>query len=145
MFKMKNITLTLLMSSALVGCANIGDSYQASLEDYKQYEEITKQYNVKENWWSLYNDVQLNRVVEQALINNKDLAKAAVAVNRALYSANLVGANLVPAFNGSTSSAAQRRVDTSANSAISHKGYCTTNTAKSKDCSIKKIKPKGLI
>ena len=100
MFKMKNITLALLMSAALVGCANIGDSYQASLEDYKQYEEITKQYNVKENWWSLYNDVQLNRVVEQALINNKDLAKAAVAVNRALYSANLVGANLVPAFNG---------------------------------------------
>ncbi|WP_299306224.1 TolC family protein [uncultured Haemophilus sp.] len=122
MFKMKNITLALLMSGALVGCANIGDSYQASLEDYKQYEEITKQYNVKENWWSLYNDAQLNRVVEQALINNKDLAKAAVAVNRALYSANLVGANLVPAFNGSTSSAAQRRVDTSANSAISHKG-----------------------
>jgi len=70
----------------------------------------------------LYNDAQLNRVVEQALINNKDLAKAAVAVNRALYSANLVGANLVPAFNGSTSSAAQRRVDTSANSSISHKG-----------------------
>ena len=122
MFKMKNITLALLMSGALVGCANIGDSYQASLEDYKQYEEITKQYNVKENWWSLYNDAQLNRVVEQALINNKDLAKAAVAVNRALYSANLVGANLVPAFSGSTSSAAQRRVDTSANSAISHKG-----------------------
>ena len=122
MFKMKNMTLALLISGALVGCANIGDSYQASLEDYKQYEEITKQYNVKENWWSLYNDAQLNRVVEQALINNKDLAKAAVAVNRALYSANLVGANLVPAFNGSTSSAAQRRVDTSANSTISHKG-----------------------
>jgi len=122
MFKMKNITLALLMSGTLVGCANIGDSYQASLKDYKQYEEITKQYNVKENWWSLYNDAQLNRVVEQALINNKDLAKAAVAVNRALYSANLVGANLVPAFNGSTSSAAQRRVDTSANSTISHKG-----------------------
>ena len=36
MFKMKNITLALSMSGALVGCANIGDSYQASLEDYKQ-------------------------------------------------------------------------------------------------------------
>ncbi len=48
---MKNITLALLMSGALVGCANIGDLSQA--EDYKQYEEITKQYNVKEKWWSL--------------------------------------------------------------------------------------------
>ena len=122
MFKLKNITLALLMSSALVGCANIGDSYQASLDDYKQYEEITKQYHIQENWWTLYQDEQLNKVVEQALENNKDLAKAAVAVNRALYNANLVGANLVPTFNGSTSSSAQRRVDTGANSTTSHTG-----------------------
>lgn len=122
MFKLKNITLALLMSGALVGCANIGNSYQASLDDYKQYEEITKQYHVQENWWTLYQDEQLNKVVEQALENNKDLAKAAVAVNRALYNANLVGANLVPTFNGSTSSSAQRRVDTGANSTTSHTG-----------------------
>lgn len=122
MFKLKNITLALLMSGALVGCANIGDSYQASLDDYKQYEEITKQYHIQENWWTLYQDEQLNNVVEQALENNKDLAKAAVAVNRALYNANLVGANLVPTFNGSTSSSAQRRVDTGANSTTSHTG-----------------------
>lgn len=122
MFKLKNITLALLMSGALVGCANIGDSYQASLDDYKQYEEITKQYHIQENWWILYQDEQLNKVVEQALENNKDLAKAAVAVNRALYNANLVGANLVPTFNGSTSSSAQRRVDTGVNSTTSHTG-----------------------
>ncbi|OOF37508.1 toxin/drug exporter TdeA [Rodentibacter heidelbergensis] len=122
MLKMKKLTLAMVMAITLAGCANIGDSYQTSLEDYQKYEEITKQFNVKENWWALYNDAQLNRVVEQALLNNKDLAKAAVAVNRALYNANLVGANLVPSFNGSTSSGAQRRVDTSASSTISHTG-----------------------
>ncbi|OOF46399.1 hypothetical protein BKK51_02635 [Rodentibacter trehalosifermentans] len=114
MLKMKKLTIAIVMATTLAGCANIGDSYQASLEDYQNYEEITKQFNVKENWWALYNDAQLNRVVEQALLNNKDLAKAAVAVNRALYNANLVGANLVPNFSGSTSSGAQRRIDTSA-------------------------------
>ncbi|OOF40460.1 hypothetical protein BKK50_09690 [Rodentibacter rarus] len=130
MLKMKKLTLALVMATTLAGCANIGDSYQASLEDYQKYEEITKQFNVKENWWALYNDTQLNRVVEQALLNNKDLAKAAVAVNRALYNANLVGANLVPSFSGSTSSDAKRRIDTSAGmtasststSTVSHTG-----------------------
>ena len=48
----------------------------------------------------------------QALINNKDLARAAIAVNSALYSANLVGANLVPAFSASTSSTASKNIET---------------------------------
>lgn len=122
MFKLKKMTLALVMSGALVGCANIGDSYQASLDDYKQYETITKQYNVNENWWGLYHDAQLNHVVEQALINNKDLAKAAVAVNKALYNANLVGASLVPTFSGSGSAGAQRQIDTSASSTITRTG-----------------------
>ena len=122
MLKMKKLALAVLMATTLAGCANIGDSYKASLEDYQKYEEITKQFNVKEDWWTLYQDAQLNRVVEQALLNNKNLAKAAIAVNRALYNANLVGANLVPSFSGTTKSGAQRRIDTSANSAVSHSG-----------------------
>ncbi|QPB42632.1 toxin/drug exporter TdeA [Rodentibacter haemolyticus] len=122
MLKMKKLTLAIVMATTLAGCANISDSYKASQEDYQKYQEITKQFNVKENWWALYNDAQLNLVVEQALLNNKDLAKAAVAVNRALYNANLLGANLVPRFNGSTTSNAQRRIDKSASSTISHSG-----------------------
>ncbi|MDG2947856.1 TolC family protein [Bisgaard Taxon 10/6] len=122
MLKLNKIAFSVLLSTALVGCANINDSYQASQDDYKQYEEITNQYNIKENWWSLYNDAQLNRVVEQALLNNKDLAKAAISVNSALYQANLLGADLVPSFSGSTTSSASRRTDTGANSTISHGG-----------------------
>ncbi|WP_439234364.1 toxin/drug exporter TdeA [Lonepinella koalarum] len=122
MLKLNKIALTVILSSALAGCANIEDSYQTSQQDYQQYEQITQQYNIKENWWTLYNDVQLNHVVEQALLNNKDLAKAAISVNSALYQANLLGADLVPAFNGSTSSSASRRTDTHDNSTISHEG-----------------------
>lgn len=125
MLKFSKIALGIALSTALVGCANINDSYQASRNDYKQYEEITNQYNVKENWWSLYNDPQLNRVVEQALLNNKDLAKAAISVNSALYQANLLGADLVPNFSSTQtgiSSSASRRTDTGANSTISHSG-----------------------
>ena len=119
---MKKLTLAIAMATALAGCANIGYSYKASQQDYQNYAEITKQFNVKENWWALYNDSQLNRVVEQALVNNKDLAKASVAVNRALYNANLAGANLIPAFSGSTQSSAGKNLKTGGNSTISHKG-----------------------
>ena len=122
MLKTKKLALSLLISGLLVGCANIDDSYQASKLDFKQYEEITQQYNIKENWWTLYNDVQLNRVIEQALTNNKDLARAAIAVNSALYSANLVGANLVPSFSASTSSTASKNIETGGNSTINHGG-----------------------
>ena len=122
MLKMKKLTLAIAMATALAGCANIGYSYKASQQDYQNYAEITKQFNVKENWWALYNDSQLNRVVEQALVNNKDLAKASVAVNRALYNANLAGANLIPAFSGSTQSSAGKNLKTGGNSTISHKG-----------------------
>ena len=58
MLEMKKLALAVVMATTLAGCANIGDSYQASLDNYKQYEDITKQYNIKDNWWSLYNDAQ---------------------------------------------------------------------------------------
>lgn len=122
MLKINKLALAVVLSTALAGCANLDDSYQAAQEDFKQYEEVTKQFNVKDNWWSLYNDAQLNRVVEQALVNNKDLAKAAISVNSALYQANLLGADLVPSFNGSTSSSASRPIDRHDNSTISHGG-----------------------
>lgn len=120
--KINKFTVTLLSAAILAGCANIDDSYQASQQDFKQYEEITKQYNIKENWWALYNDAQLNRVVEQALLNNKDLARAAIAVNSALYAANLVGANLVPSFSASTSSSVNKNIETGGSSNVSHGG-----------------------
>ena len=51
MLKMKKLTLAIAMATALAGCANISDSYKASQQDYQNYAEITKQFNVKENWW----------------------------------------------------------------------------------------------
>lgn len=71
---------------------------------YQEYEEITAQFKVNDQWWLGYGDKQLNRLIERALANNTNLAKAAIAVNRAYYNANLVGADLVPSFSGSGSS-----------------------------------------
>lgn len=85
-------------------------SLEQAQETYQQYEEITRQYSVNEQWWLGYNDQQLNRLIDRALENNINLAKAAIAVNRAYYSANLVGADLVPTFAGSASSSVAKGV-----------------------------------
>ncbi|MDU8924770.1 TolC family protein [Pasteurellaceae bacterium LIM206] len=122
MLKLNKLALSVVLATTLAGCANIDDSYQASQKDYQQYAELTQQYNIKEDWWSLYNDPQLNRLVEQALLNNKDLALAAISVNSALYNANLLGADLVPAFNGSTSSSASKNIHRGGNSTLSQGG-----------------------
>ncbi len=122
MLKLSKVAFAVTLSTALIGCANIDDSYNASQLDFQQYEELTKQYNIQENWWTLYKDPQLNRLVEQALANNKDLAKAAISVNSALYNANLVGADLVPSFSGSTTSTAQKNINSGGNSTIKHSG-----------------------
>lgn len=122
MLKLNKLALAIMISGSLASCANINNSYQASQQDFEQYEAITKQYQVNENWWSLYHDAQLNRLVDQALANNKDLAKATLAVNIALYNANLIGANLVPAFSGNTTSSASKNIETGGHSVISHGG-----------------------
>lgn len=114
MLKRSKLSIAIGLSVLLTSCANLDSSYNSSQQDFKQYEELTKQYHIQENWWTLYNDPQLNKLVEQALENNKDLAKAAIAVNTALYNANLIGANLVPNFNGSLSSSASRNINTGA-------------------------------
>lgn len=110
--KLSKLALTLSVVLALSACSTTKLSADGSLEQaqatYQQYEEITKQFQINEQWWQGYNDSQLNSLVEQAIANNLDLAKSAIAVNRALYNANLVGANLVPTFSGSGSSSAAK-------------------------------------
>ncbi len=64
-------------------------------------EEAVARYDVNGNWWEIYQSSQLNALMDQALANNIDLKQAAINVNKALYQANILGANLVPSFNGS--------------------------------------------
>ncbi|EJS91115.1 outer membrane protein, partial [Pasteurella multocida subsp. multocida str. Anand1_cattle] len=68
----RNPLTFLLLSTALVGCANLDDSYQLAKQDFQQYEEMTKQYSVQESWWALYHDTQLNALITQGLDNNKN-------------------------------------------------------------------------
>lgn len=125
--KFTKFTLSLLAATLLAACTSNDGSLEAAQQNYEQYQDVTKQYQINEQWWKGYQDPHLNRVVEMALANNINLAKSAIAVNRALYQANLLGAELVPTFTAAGKSSAtkgagsaQDNVVSTSHSTISH-------------------------
>ena len=116
--KLSKLTFAVALGLAVSACSNMSSdsSLNQAQETYQNYENISKQFSIDEQWWRGYNDPQLNALVDQAIKNNLDLAKSAISVNRALYNANLVGANLVPTFSGSGSSSASKGIGSSNNS-----------------------------
>ena len=117
--KITKLSLSLIAALVLSACTTTKMSQDGSLEQiqqtHQQYQDITQQYHINERWWLGYQDPQLNRLIEMALANNINLAKATIAVNTALYNANLVGANLVPTFSGSGQSSASKGVGSTSN------------------------------
>ncbi|MBF0785086.1 TolC family protein [Muribacter muris] len=116
------ISFTLVAALVLSACSSKmsqDGSLEQAQQTYQQYQDISQQFQINEKWWQNYQDPELNRLVETALANNIDLAKAAIAVNRALYNANLVGADLVPTFNGSGSASASKGVGSADRNAVS--------------------------
>lgn len=110
-----SVVLALSVTACTTGNMSKDGSLQQAQDTYQSYDEITKQYQINEQWWRGYNDEELNRTVDLAIKNNLDLAKSGIAVNKALYNANLVGANLVPTFSGSGSMSAAKGVGSTSN------------------------------
>ena len=92
---MKFLSLALVL--VLSGCAvkNIDENYkQILLED-----NVSRELNLDTSWWKQYQQSYLDELVELALKNNTNLAKAAINVNKALAQAGVLQANLIPSFN----------------------------------------------
>ena len=116
----KIIVYIALLSTVACSNANINNSYKQSTENFKVYQEISSNYKVNKEWWKEYNNSELNNIMNIALKNNSDLKKAAINVNKALYQANILGANLVPSFSSSLGSSASKNLKTGGNSTINH-------------------------
>jgi len=63
-------------------------------------------------WWTIFDDPGLTRIIEQALARNPDLATAALTVRQARLQARLAVQNRRPRFDGSLSAQARRGLDT---------------------------------
>lgn len=92
--------LTVAFALALApGCSKISRPEQDLRQRLAYNEAAARRYQLDSQWWKVFADERLNALVELALANNIDLAQAAVAVNRALYQANLLSVELVPEFS----------------------------------------------
>ncbi|WP_373742019.1 efflux transporter outer membrane subunit [Neisseria sp.] len=89
--------------------------------------ETAQHYDINGNWWEIYNDRQLNALINQAFENNTDLKQAAVNVNKALYQANILGANLVPKFSGSLGASTSKPLKNTTNATGSSSNGSSNN------------------
>ena len=113
------IFITLLNTMACTN-TNINNSYKQRKEEFQIYQEISNNYKIDKEWWKEYNNSELNNIMNIALKNNSDLKKAAINVNKALYQANLLGADLVPSFSSSLGTSASKNLKTGCSSTIKH-------------------------
>lgn len=98
-----------LLVLGLGGCANYP---MGSLKtDLLPAEDVAASYSLNTAWWKGYHDADLDRIVALALERNVDLALSAIKVNRALYQARLLSADLVPSFSANASAAASHNID----------------------------------
>ncbi len=80
-------------------------------EDIIPAETIAERFSLNREWWKLYEDAKLDALVDMALERNIDLARSALTINKALYEANILGAELVPTFSADTSGQSTRDLD----------------------------------
>ena len=120
----KNLTYISLFCGALLlsGCATIGAMPTDVASELNYTAEIKERYKANENWWTQYNNAELNRLVDLALANNPDYLKAAININKELYNLNLATSDLFPTLSGGMNASGQRQISTSDNFASNFSG-----------------------
>lgn len=111
--RLTTLGASLLALALLGGCASIQPQNNTTLTQALHYEQLDLgRYAPNEQWWRVYQDPQLDALVEMALAQNIDLAKSAINVNKALYQARLVGAELVPSYSAGANASVRDQLKT---------------------------------
>ena len=106
---MKKISI-ILAAFLLGGCAvtQINENYEQILLK----EDASADIRINREWWLGYNEPRLNELIKLGLKNNIDLAKSAIAVNKALAQAGVLQADLVPSFNANLGAETGKNIKT---------------------------------
>ena len=106
-----------LLTALVAGCA-LGPKYERPAVELPAAWQDTPAQGVKadgERWWKLYSDAALDRLIEEALAHNQDLALATARVDEARALARIANAQLYPSIDAS---AERNRTRSSARSSI---------------------------
>nr|WP_314179378.1 TolC family protein [uncultured Campylobacter sp.] len=115
---MKKISI-ILAAFLLGGCAvtQINENYEQILLK----EGASADIRINREWWTGYGQARLNELISLALKNNIDLAKSAVAVNKALAQAGVLQADLVPSFSANLGAQTGKNIKTGGSWSESYK------------------------
>jgi multidrug efflux system outer membrane protein len=109
------------LAALLAGCMTVGPDYKRPATDVpEQWPAMPAQGEaVPANWWLAYNDPVLNRLVDDALLNNLDLRQAIARVAEARAALGITRADQYP---GVTAQAGASRNRASENSVLAFPG-----------------------
>ena len=93
-FQFTKLGLALVLTGSLAGCsAVVKTPYNAptvQVPQQFQYDaQKSKSINLTDQWWTLFNDAQLNQLVDQVLAKNSDLSVAGITLKQARLQAGL--------------------------------------------------------
>lgn len=111
---MKTLSALSLALLLLSGCA--AQPYEVPTHDVLSLNQMEERYVIDRQWWTQFGDARLNALVAQALERNTNLARSAISVNRALFRARQLGANLVPSFSADGSASSRTQLDSGTDS-----------------------------
>ncbi|MDP1673906.1 MAG: TolC family protein, partial [Burkholderiales bacterium] len=98
------------------GCS-IGPEYvrpNAELPDAWKVAPAAGKAVVTERWWTVYGDPMLDRLIDEALVNNQDLALATARLDEARALARVADSRLAPAIDGQLQRDRSHRSDSTA-------------------------------
>lgn len=103
---MKTTLITIAASALLAACATpgAGPAPMAPIE----LPATTAVPPVAGTWWTQFNDAQLDALVDEALANNHDLARAMARIDASRAALRLARADQLPSVSANLSSARQR-------------------------------------
>lgn len=117
------LTTTVLMTGCVSGKYDVPD-----LKTELNYtREIRQKYPANREWWTEYGNGDLNRLVEQAVANNPDYLKAALNIQKELYSLNLKQSDLFPTMTASLGASSQKRLNKGRDSTNNFSGELALN------------------
>lgn len=99
--------LALSVALALSGCAVVWPTYETPPVDVPP--AVVKPLSIDRQWWKAYGDPVLDQLVDEALVNNLDLAKAAANIEEARANAGAARALLSPRVDGVAKAGASKR------------------------------------
>ena len=105
--KASPVVLAIAVSAALAGCA-VPPKADNTLPAQALPAGDAASVTVPADWWTSYGDARLNALVDEALANNRDLARAVARIDQSRAALKLARADRLPQVNANVSAARQR-------------------------------------